>query len=53
MKKLENVEYLGSVPVSGGLILDRDVSENVKKDYVTKNLNEGGCSDARKTVGSD
>jgi len=40
MKKLKNLEYISGVPVSGSVILDKDIKESVKKDYAIKNLNE-------------
>jgi hypothetical protein len=28
------------MPLSGSMIYDKDISEQTKKDYITKNLNE-------------
>jgi len=40
MKKIKNTNFLNTIPLSGTMIYDKDISEQVKKDYKTKNLNE-------------
>ena len=40
MKKIKNTGFLNTIPLSGTMIYDKDINEQVKKDYKTKNLNE-------------
>lgn len=40
MKKIKDVNYMESIPISGDMIYDKDMSEKIKEDYKKKNLNE-------------
>ncbi len=40
MRKIKGSNYLGTESVSGSMMLGKELSEKVKEDYKTKNLNE-------------
>lgn len=48
--KINRTDYLTSKPVSGSMIYDKEFPQNIRRDYVEKNLNE---SDSDNTISND